>query len=411
MFANDGRRLNHALRACLAEGARDACVLVTVVRTAGSTYRKSGAQMLVPRTGEPIGLLSGGCLEDDIVKSARALFAAGAAATKLLFFDLMPESEFLVGYGKGCSGQLTVLLERIDAARAASHGAVLDKIAAADAERAVALVYEAPEGSTLRVGDRVLAHEANISACPASLLTALVDAATAAKPQHFSDSKGLHAALFRIRPPQDLVIFGAGPDSPALARFADQLGWSVRICDHRPARLEAARYPASTAFVHYNPETLGDELETNARTAVVVMTHNLLVDAEILKWAAARPLAYLGLLGPSHRRDRIYNWLRSQGTDLEPQLAPRLFAPIGLDLGGDGGEWDIALAIVAQIQQLGNHGSARHKADMTSQEAKKSDLFQAPKDAEVVATCGLAQGDLANDQEDETANDGRPHAS
>ena len=41
-------------------------VLATVVATAGSTYRKPGARMLIMADGSYLGLLSGGCLEADL---------------------------------------------------------------------------------------------------------------------------------------------------------------------------------------------------------------------------------------------------------------------------------------------------------------------------------------------------------
>ena len=42
-------------------------VLATVAQTLGSTYRKAGAQMLIAGDGRVAGLLSGGCLEADLM--------------------------------------------------------------------------------------------------------------------------------------------------------------------------------------------------------------------------------------------------------------------------------------------------------------------------------------------------------
>lgn len=394
MLANDARRLIHTLQVHLQDGGatEPSYVLATVVRTAGSTYRKAGAMMLVPAVGDAIGILSGGCLEDDIIKSARALLADATARTRVLFFDLMPESEFLVGYGKGCSGQLTVLLERVR-----PDDGILKSLITTSERLIVGLVYEA--GGGLRAGDRVILNErAEVSGiAPNSgdrivLLSALHETARSRKSMTVDLPSGAKICVYAPKPVQDLVIFGAGPDTPALAQFADHLGWTVRVYDHRPARLTPERFPASTKLCRSHPEALGDDIATTSRTAVVVMTHNLLIDAEILKWAAARPLAYLGLLGPSHRRERIYRWLRSQGTDLEPALAHRLYAPIGLDLGSDGGEWEIALAITAQIQQLTNGASGAHKLQSAA-DATSIHRIEAPRDAFVVSTCALETGE------------------
>jgi xanthine dehydrogenase accessory factor len=62
-----------------AAAAREPLVLGTLVRTSGSTYRRAGARLLVTSGGVPIGLLSGGCLEPQIAKTALEVLATGAA--------------------------------------------------------------------------------------------------------------------------------------------------------------------------------------------------------------------------------------------------------------------------------------------------------------------------------------------
>src|SRR3954467_1454481 len=69
-----------------ARQSREPVVLATVIRTAGSTYAKPGAQMLVARDGEYAGLLSGGCLEGDLREHARGVAASGEA--RIVSYDL-----------------------------------------------------------------------------------------------------------------------------------------------------------------------------------------------------------------------------------------------------------------------------------------------------------------------------------
>ncbi len=45
--------------------------LATVVSVRGSSYRRPGARLLVPERGGPVGLISGGCLEDEAARLAR----------------------------------------------------------------------------------------------------------------------------------------------------------------------------------------------------------------------------------------------------------------------------------------------------------------------------------------------------
>ena len=52
-------------------------VLATLVATAGSTYRKPGARMLITSDGHTVGSLSGGCLEEEVVERARTVLRTG----------------------------------------------------------------------------------------------------------------------------------------------------------------------------------------------------------------------------------------------------------------------------------------------------------------------------------------------
>jgi len=54
-------------------------VLATVVATAGSTYRKAGARMLIMADGTYLGLLSGGCLEADLRLHPQQVIDSGVA--------------------------------------------------------------------------------------------------------------------------------------------------------------------------------------------------------------------------------------------------------------------------------------------------------------------------------------------
>ena len=87
-------------------------VLATIVATRGSTYRKAGAQILITEAGEPVGLLSGGCLEGDLVEQARSVFATGAP--RMLQYDDSGDDE-VFGLGIGCGGSIDVWLTLLDA--------------------------------------------------------------------------------------------------------------------------------------------------------------------------------------------------------------------------------------------------------------------------------------------------------
>src|SRR6188508_2979968 len=101
-------RMAHALESPLAPLLRDFAALAargepfalaTVVATEGSTYRKPGSQILITSADGPLGLLSGGCLEADLLEHARSVVASGAP--RFVHYDMRGEDDRLFGIGSG----------------------------------------------------------------------------------------------------------------------------------------------------------------------------------------------------------------------------------------------------------------------------------------------------------------------
>src|SRR6202142_4010904 len=88
-------------------------VLATVVATAGSTYRKAGARMLIMADGSYLGLLSGGRLEADLKLHAQQVIDSGAA--RAVESEMGGPADILLGIGAGCEGRMRVLLEPANA--------------------------------------------------------------------------------------------------------------------------------------------------------------------------------------------------------------------------------------------------------------------------------------------------------
>src|SRR6185436_8867805 len=79
-------------------------VLATIFATEGSTYRKAGAQMLIADARELRGLLSGGCLELDLVEHARDVLETGTACQAA--YDMRGANDLIFGMGSGCEGAM-----------------------------------------------------------------------------------------------------------------------------------------------------------------------------------------------------------------------------------------------------------------------------------------------------------------
>lgn len=83
--------------------ARERVVLVTVIRTAGSTPRKEGARMLVGEKGLLAGTVGGGRFEQEILKRAAEILPKGGFATA--------EIKLTLELGQCCGGEMEVSLE------------------------------------------------------------------------------------------------------------------------------------------------------------------------------------------------------------------------------------------------------------------------------------------------------------
>ena len=103
-----------------------------------------------------------------------------------------------------------------------------------------------------------------------------------------------------------------------------------------------SRFPGAAEFASPDPANAAEVLASDARTAVILMSHNYLRDIAYLGSFLDAPLAYLGVLGPRGRAEQM---LREIG---RPDAIDRLHAPAGLDIGAEGPE-EVAHAIIAEI--------------------------------------------------------------
>src|SRR6185437_3628673 len=106
-------------------------------------------------------------LEDQIAKEAMQALAQGRP--RVSFFDLMPSEEYLVGYGKGCFGQLWVLLEPVTPEMPAATRALLAELSDVTRPTGVAVVYESEGEGALPAGTRVLVDVEHVVATNAAV--------------------------------------------------------------------------------------------------------------------------------------------------------------------------------------------------------------------------------------------------
>ncbi len=318
-------------------------VLATLVATAGSTYRKPGARMLIMADGAYHGLLSGGCLEADLKLHAAEVAASGRA--RAVEYDMRGPDDVLFGIGAGCEGAMRVLLEPLGARSPAMAALEQAGRATRAGLPACRVVVHESAADALGTGTAAMLPQAPAAT---SELTAAAERALlerrSLEVDHPIGGGRLRALVQYLSPTPHLLICGAGPDAQPVAAAALTLGWRVTVVDHRPAYAAAARFAGARVRL-LEDRSLRALGALTAFHAAVVMSHHLPSDVGYLReLAAADAPGYVGLLGPAARRRRIAAEL---GEAAGP-LRERLRGPVGLDLGAVTPE-GIALAIVGQI--------------------------------------------------------------
>jgi xanthine/CO dehydrogenase XdhC/CoxF family maturation factor len=144
-----------------------------------------------------------------------------------------------------------------------------------------------------------------------------------------------------------LLLLGGGPDARPVVALAGFLGWRSTVVDHRSSYLAPERFEPGTELVEVRPANVAAAVDLDSHAAAVVMSHHLDSDFLYLRALAHSHVAYVGLLGPAARREKLLADLGAEGF----RLRGRLRAPVGLDIGGRAPE-SIALAIVGEIHAV-----------------------------------------------------------
>ena len=293
--------------------------LATVVAVRGSAYRRPGARLVLPRDSPPTGSVSPGCLEADLVDVAAGVMQSARPALRT--FDLTGDDETELGYGLGCRGILDVFVEPGPAAVVLATE--FRAVATERRPRAVVTVLDG-EAAGLRLSLEAdgTVHRSIGQPFHESAVEAAREAFVSERSAVRELAPGARAFVEVVRPPIRLVVCGERSDAPPLANAASALGWEA-------VRVTKDAVPP--------PELL------DARTYAVLMNHAYEADREHLRTLLASPVAYIAMLGPRDRSERLLAELRVEGG-----VRARIFAPAGLDIGAEGPD-EIAQSIVAEI--------------------------------------------------------------
>jgi xanthine dehydrogenase accessory factor len=319
-----------------AMAAQDEVCVATVVGIEGSAYRRPGARMILTRSGERAGTVSGGCLEGEIVRKAWWLTENGAAIQRYSsFFD----DDGDMPYGLGCGGTVIVLLERGEPAVRTLHA-----LRSTIEERRPWVVVTDTSAET--PGTVLLLNDAGeIAWRRASVGNAAEIAADALNAR--SSRSVANFFVEYLAPPPSVFVFGAGDDAKLLVDFMAELDWHVTVADGRAQMIRPDRFPQAASVIGLDA-ALGAAAQADA---AVVMTHSYDQDRQILRALLPLHLKYVGILGPRRRTERLAGEIApALGLTADDCMA-RLHSPVGLDLGGHTPA-AVALSVTAEVQAV-----------------------------------------------------------
>ncbi|MGB3290857.1 MAG: XdhC family protein [Burkholderiaceae bacterium] len=308
-----GNAQMHAINAQVLErvaawlGQGKAVALVTVVRNWGSAPRPLGSLFAATDAGEFIGSVSGGCVEDDLLRQFSAGFPQGIG---VLRYGI--EAEDMRRFGLPCGGTLELVVERVR--DAGGIKAACDAIAAG----------------------RLMERRIDLNTGAVTLRAGSVDF-----PVRYEQNELVQLFGPRWR----LLIVGAGMVSEFLARMAPALDFSVYVNDPREEQRRNWRTPG-VQWLDGMPDDAVLAFRPDCRTVIVALSHDPKVDDMALMEALKTEAFYVGAIGSAAstraRRQRLLT------LDLSPEQVDRLHAPVGLPIRSRAPA-EIAVSILAEL--------------------------------------------------------------
>ncbi|WP_353202163.1 XdhC family protein [Polynucleobacter sp.] len=286
--------------------------IATVVQTWGSAPRPVGSWLAVRQDGQVAGSVSGGCVEDDLIRRVQTEILTRNTPELVVYGVSQQEA---ARFGLPCGGTLRLLVEP------KPELAILEKLLELISAHLITLrsVDLSSGKSTLTAGTR---H----------------DEFTCTE-QEMRTSYG---------PRWRMVIIGAGQLSLYTADFALASDFEVIVIDPREEYAEGIDRSDITFFTGM-PDDVLLEIGVDAHTAVVALTHDPKLDDMALMEALKSPAFYVGALGSRNntqkRKERLLEF------DLSQDQINRLHGPVGIYIGALTPP-EIAVSILAEVIAL-----------------------------------------------------------
>lgn len=301
----------------------EASVLATVVALDGSSYRRPGVRMLIFENGDMVGAVSGGCVEKEVLRQAQSVFSS--KVSKVMVYDGR--------YRLGCEGILYILLEIFK-----PNKPFLTQFWDTINKRSPFFInsfYKKEQGESKNYHTVFHFDDTSFFVNPTA--------------ENLSDE--LPSFKQEMHPCFKLVIIGAEHDAVQLCKYAALTGWEVTIVANPKEEKTENDFPGINKLIMVEPETF--QLKMDEQTAVIIMTHSFVKDLQFLIALKEEKGAYMGLLGPLRRREKLFDDLLERCPDLSEEYLEQIHGPAGIDIGAETPQ-EIAISVLSEILAVVN---------------------------------------------------------
>lgn len=293
-------------------------VFVSVVALDGSSYRRPGVRMSIREDGMMVGAVSGGCVEKEILRQSESVFRDGIP--KLMVYDGR--------YRLGCEGILYILIEPFDPSE--DFFTTFESQWKSRVSFDIHTSFSKEEANRFKGGSTFMFSNTSY--------TASLEMPIGAELDTFSQN---------IKAGFQLIIVGSEHDAVELCKYAAQTGWEVTIVAPPDDPKSIDNFPGASRYLGIDEMAFAQE-EIDDQTAVVIMTHSFVKDLKYIGSIQEKKPSYLGLLGPSRRRDKMINELFEYYPDIDDRFIESIHGPAGINIGAETPQ-EIAISIISEI--------------------------------------------------------------
>lgn len=307
---------------------QESVTLLVVAESSGSSPGRQGFKMIVAED-ELCGSIGGGVMEVSLVKIAQGKKEKGKGKTHTKLIEQVHRKDVPNSSGMICSGKQTVIVKFLTKEDFPAIGKIIDHLL--DGKNTLFLLISNKIFETVRIENFPTNFFENSF-------------------EKNEKNKFLYTEKLGFK--NNLFIIGGGHCALALSEIMSKMDFQITVFDDRPNlnTLEKNKF-AHRVEVIESYEKIGDFIQSDESSYVVVMTLGYKFDEIVIRQLFDKQFKYFGVLGSKAKMTTLLKSLEKEGLD-KNKLA-KIRTPIGLPINSHTPE-EIAVSIAAEIISVKN---------------------------------------------------------